>query len=126
MKSNIALGVTILGGLLLVLSFAWGFIFSAEQAWTPEKSDMVRQLSSEVQSLHMKVKLGERNPEAYGGRDPVELNQEYEQAKAKLATLKAEFEQVTQAPRSTASLLRWTGLVGLIIGLVALRTLDGK
>ena len=122
MKTKIFIAITGIGVFLFLLSFVWGFIFPAEKVWTPEKSQMVSELSKKVHMMHMKVKLGDRDPSAFGDEDPETVRQEFEQSKAKLESLQADFKKVSNSPEKIANTLRWVGMLSAIVGLVAIRT----
>jgi hypothetical protein len=123
MKDKLCLVAAIVGGLLFVLSLLWGFVFPAERAWTQEKSSRMSALSSRAHTLHVKVKLGERNPAAFGDEEPGQVRKEYKDVTEELASLKQDFQSAQRAPKTMAGVLRWSGLIVGIAGLLGLQFL---
>ena len=125
MKTKISTAVAAIGVFLFALSFVWGFLFPAEKLWTPEKSQMVSKLSAKVHKIGFKVKRGERDPSVFGDEAPEQVRQEFELSKEKLESLQAEFKQASESPQTIANTMRWIGMLTAVLGLVALRSVNG-
>ena len=123
MVEKLCLAAATIGGLLMALSLLSGFIFPPENTWTLEKASRMSELSREAYLLHIEVNQADRNPVAGGDMEAGEVQQNYRSVVRELATLKSELEAAQQRPETIARLLRWSGVVLLLLALVALRFL---
>ena len=115
MKSNAPLIVVGLGVLLVLLSALWPILFPAERNWTQEKAERMTELSNTAHQLLYEAIRAKENPKP-GGPDRREAQQKYDDAKAELDALQAEFESNRDAPKNSAAGMRWTGIAMVLIG----------
>lgn len=116
MKAQAGLGAVVIGVALVALSLIWGFIFPAENRWTPERAKEMAALSGEVHSLMFKAAQAEERPNMVQGGNPAEVIAEYREKKERLDSLKLELENIKDSPQTSAKYLRWTGIGLVIIG----------
>ena len=116
MKSSLPLVAVLLGLLLLILSPLWGLIFPATNTWTEEKARRMTELGNEAHALLFQAIRAESRPNMKGGKNPAELRAKYNETKAELDALKAEFEGKRDRPKTIATYLRWSGIALVLIG----------
>ena len=112
-----------LGVALVALGLLWKTLFPPTRSWTEEKSARMGQLTKEVHALLFQVEAAKQLPSMTSGRNPAEVQEEYDSKKAELAALRGEFENQRDKPQTIAGVLRWTGIALVLIGGVAILTL---
>lgn len=98
-----------LGCLLLGVGFLWSTVFPPSRTWTEEKANRMTELSNNAHKLLFVAKNAKTNPRP-GGPTPTEAQAAYDEAKAELDTLKAEFESARDTPTTTGTYLRYLGI----------------
>jgi hypothetical protein len=104
-----------LGMALIVSSVIWVLVFSPSRTWTPEKNSRMNDLSVAAHKLGGELDSARRRPSMHG-RSPAMIEEEYKKTTDELSQLKAEFENKQQGPKTTATVLRWTGIACVILG----------
>lgn len=109
---SVCLGI---GIVMFVLSMFWVQMFPGKSSWSPEKAELWGKTKDRLHNLSFIV-----NSNQPSGRvtDIEAARQEYQQVKATHERLKAEFESAYNAPRTTAKVLKWGGLVLSGVGLL--------
>jgi hypothetical protein len=125
MKANLPIVVAVIGMVLLVASFLTSFLFPVEKAWTPEKSQAMRQVSSNVRDVSLKIAAAE-GKSSLSGNELESLKQERTLLEEKQASMQADFEKASNSSSKMATLLRWSGIVAAIGGIAAHRALNGE
>jgi hypothetical protein len=123
MKQSLPLILVALGVALVALGLLWKTLFPPTRSWTEEKSARMGELTKEVHALLFQVEAAKQRPSMTSGRNPAEVQEEYDSKKAELAALRAEFENQRDKPQTIASVLRWTGIALVLVGGVAILTL---
>lgn len=118
MKSTIAIGITGLGLLLLVLSFAWVSLFSGRSAFTDEKANRWGEVKQRLHNLAFIVNAPPGTIKMHSGPDIGQAKAEYDQLKIENDQLAAEFSGVYDTPRTMATVLKWSGLSLAIVGVI--------
>ncbi|RIK74143.1 MAG: hypothetical protein DCC67_16995 [Planctomycetota bacterium] len=111
--SAVAVG---LGALLLVGSAAWGFLFPPTRTWTNEKSERLTQLGSETNRLKFELIQAKQSPKMHGGKNPAEIQQQYDKARAEWEALHEEFASSRDTPKTASRILRWSGIAFVLAG----------
>jgi hypothetical protein len=127
MKSAIVFGVMGIGLLLLILSGLWNSMFTGTSSWTPEKSQRLAEIRNQLHNLAFVVNEPTGKVSMHSGPDRGAAKQKYEELKTESDALRAEFQSAHDSPKSTARILKWTGisLVGVgIIGWYAVKNMD--
>jgi len=117
MKSGIAFGLIGLGFLLLILSGFWTSLFPGTSMWTPEKAERQSTLHHRLHNLAFIVGSSQ-SPSMHRGSDAGKAKQEYDELKKESDALDAEFQTAHDRPKTTARILKWTGISLAIIGLI--------
>jgi hypothetical protein len=117
MKSAIVFGLIGLGALLLLLSGVWTTIFNGKSTWTPEKSARNSEVKSKLYNLAFVVNAPGA-PSMQKGQDLGAMKAEYEKLKVESEQLTAEFKSATEGPKTTSSVLKWTGISICGLGLI--------
>ena len=120
MKPVLPVGLVLIGVVLLLLSAVWPSLFPATNNWTNEKSERLAELGSQTNLLKFQLVEAQNNPQMHAGRNPAELKEQYEQARADYDQLHAEFESARDAPEGLAQSLRGTGIALALIGGLAM------
>jgi hypothetical protein len=116
MKAPILVGMMVLGFAMFALSFAWATMFPGTSNWTPEKENRATEIKGKLYSLASVVNAP--NPRLHAGQDLGQLKAEYDQLKTQAEQLDAELKAAYTSPRTTSSILKWTGLSLAVIGLI--------
>jgi hypothetical protein len=116
MKVVIVFGMVALGFVLLALSFAWVSMFPGSSTWTQEKAARSTEIKGKMHNLAFIVNAP--NPRLHAGQDLGQLKAEYEQLRKENEQLNADFESAYNSPRTTANVLKWTGLSFAVLGLI--------
>jgi hypothetical protein len=114
MKS-LSLGAVGLGLVLVLGSVLWGIIFSPAKTWTDEKNERMNSLGIEAHKLGGELDVARRRPSMHG-RSATAIEAEYKKTTDELTQLKEEFQDVQQGPKTMSSVLRWTGIVFVLLG----------
>lgn len=112
---NLSVAAVGLGMALIIASVIWVFVFAPSRTWTPEKNARMNDLSVAAHKLGGELDVARRRPSMHG-RKPADIEAEYKQTTEELAQLKAEFQNKQDGPKSTATLLRWTGMACVVLG----------
>jgi hypothetical protein len=117
MKSAVVMGTIVVGFACVFLSFAWGSLFPATNSWTPEKGARLSEVKAKLNDLSFKLSspAGSR---LKGGADPGTLKKEYDDLRAEFETLKVDFESAAVSPKTTSGVLKWSGIVLAVIGVI--------
>ena len=124
MKSAVVLGAISLGFALLLMSGLWSTLFPATSTWTTEKAERWSEVKHRLHNLSFVVHAPPGRTKMYGGPDPAQAKQEYDQLDKEEKVLSAEFQSAYDRPNTIATFLKWTGitLAGLgILGWLAVR-----
>lgn len=105
-----------LGLLLLIVGSLWATLFSAESAWTEEKS--LRQIEVQTRLSNLGPLVNSTKPRMHAGADPATLKTEFDALMKENDQLNAEFESARDNPRKASKLLRWSGVGLMAIGLI--------
>lgn len=110
------IGAALVGLLLLVLSTFWVSIYPS--SWTPEKAKHLATATDRLHNLSFTVSAppGSEPPRRHASRE--EAKKEYDRVKETAIKLQAEFESAYQAPRTMASIMKWSGIALLAVGAV--------
>ncbi|TWT72699.1 hypothetical protein Pla123a_39980 [Posidoniimonas polymericola] len=114
MKSAIVGILVGIGVVLFVLSLVWTQIFTGESRWTPEKADQWAEVKDRLHNLSFIVNSPEP-PRRHASRE--EAQAEYDKVKAMANQLRSEFENAYDGPRTTATVLKWSGVGVLVLGI---------
>lgn len=109
----IGLGIALLAG-----SLVWAFLFPAAKSWTVEKNNRMSELSIKAHKLGGELDAAQRRPSMHS-RGAAEIEAEYKQVTEELTQLRGEFESKRDAPKKSARLLQWVGIVCVAIGAFA-------
>jgi len=116
MKSAVVLGTIVVGFVFLFLSFAWGSLFPATSSWTPEKGARMSEIKARLNELSFK--LDTPNAKIFKGTDPAALKKEYADLNAEFDQLKTDFESAAVTPKTTSSVLKWSGIALAAVGII--------
>jgi hypothetical protein len=116
MKQALSAAAVVLGIVLIAVSLVWGILFPASSGWTQDKSVRLRDLRQQAHLLGGQVDAARIRPNMQGGKNPAELEEEYNKVTAELAQLAAEAEGEIEAPKTAARFLRWAGFAFVIAG----------
>lgn len=114
MKSGIVSGLVGVGVLLVVLSLVWTQIFTGESSWTPEKAEQWAEVKDRLHNLSFIVNSPEP-PRRHASME--EAKAEYDKVKEMANQLRSEFENAYDGPRTTATILKWSGVSVLLVGI---------
>ena len=117
MKSAIVFGAIIVGLLCLVTSSMWNNLFPATSHWTNEKA----QRSAEVKArlAYLGGYVNATTPRSmHGGPDPATAKTEFDALTKENEQLNAEFESVASKPHTIAKVLKWTGIILAVVGII--------
>jgi hypothetical protein len=124
MKSAIAFGMLGVGLLCLATSVLWSALSIGSSAWTPEKGQRWTDVKDRLHNLSFVINGPPNRVSMHGGPDMATLKQEYDGLRTENEELKAQFESAYNSPRTTSTILKWTGisLAGIgIVGWLAVR-----
>lgn len=110
MVAKLSTAAVVLGVVLLVGSAIWGSLFPATRTWTAEKSEELAELGSETNRLKFAMIEAQQNPSMHRGKNPAEIKQQYEEARARYDELHREFETAKESPKTASAILRWSGI----------------
>jgi len=116
MKSTLSTAAVAVGLVLLLVSFAWGSLFSARSGWTEEKSLRMAELKGQAHVLVAQVAAAKEKPSMHGGSNAAELEAEFEKVKAELKQLADELDGKIESPKTTATILRYAGIAFVVAG----------
>jgi hypothetical protein len=119
MKSALPLTAVVLGILMLLTSLLWGYLFPPSRTWTEEKSLRLSELGSETNGLKFALVESRQRVSMHAGKNPGEIKEAYDKARAEYDLLFDEFENAKEGPKVIASTLRWIGIGLALIGGVA-------
>ena len=117
MKSAIVFGAVGLGFLLLLLSLVWPQLFPGSSSWTPEKAEQWAKVKDRLHNLSFVVNAPP-GAQVRGRQDLESARAEYDKIKEASVKLQAEFESAYDSPRTTATVLKWTGIGFCALGVV--------
>jgi hypothetical protein len=112
----VALSAIGIGFLLLVLSSAWSALFPPTSSWTEEKAQRASKVKERLSNIGPIVTGATHN--LYRGPDPATLKAEFDALKLENEQLNADFTSATEKPQVTSKILRWTGIVVAIVGII--------
>lgn len=115
MKSLLPVILVGLGIALLGLGFLWSILFPASRNWTEEKSARMTELQNEAHKLLYLADQAKTRPRP-GGPTPQEAQANFDNAKAELDVLKAEFEATRDSPKTSGTYLRYAGTALVLLG----------
>jgi hypothetical protein len=117
MKSVLLIGA-LLGLVLYVLSFFWTQLFPGTSTWTPEKAEQWATVKDRLHNLSFIVNAppGSEPPRRHPNYEAAK--EEYDKVKAVAQQLQAEFESAYNAPRTTSTVLKWSGVGLFVVGAV--------
>ena len=118
--------VSIVGFVLLGMSFLTSVLFPVEKAWTPSKSQAMRQVSNDARDISIKIAAAEGGRSSLKGDALEALKQERELLEEKRASMQAEFEKASNSSNKMAGWLRWSGILAAIGGLGAHKAINGE
>jgi len=118
MKSAIVFGLIGVGFVCLVLGGAWGLMFDGSSAWTEDKGQRWSEVKNRLHNLSFVVNAPPGSVKMHGGPDMATLKQEYDGLRKENEELKVQFESAYNRPRTTSSVLKWTGISLAAVGIV--------
>ena len=118
MKLGISYGVMGLGALLLVTSIAWPMVFPSTSYWDQADEDQLEEIQSKVHNLSYLVAQAEQQTDPRKNKMSGEKMMEYRELKVKAQEMLDERDAAIQRPGFISSLLRYTGLGGLVVGVI--------
>ena len=118
--------VATIGFVLLVMSFLTSVLFPVEKAWTPEKSQAMRQVSNDARDISVRIAAAEGGKSSLKGEALESLKQQRDLLEEKRASMQAEFEKASNSSNKMASWLRWSGILAAIGGLGVHRAVNGE
>jgi hypothetical protein len=127
MKSAVVFGVMGTGLLLLILSGVWNSLFPGTSSWTAEKSKRLSDIRNQLHNLAFSVNEPAGRVSMHSGPERGMAKQEYDELKKESDALRAEFQSAHDRPKTTAKILKWTGisLVGVgIVGWYAVKNME--
>jgi hypothetical protein len=104
------------GLILFMLSLFWLTLFPGTSRWTPEKAEQWAKTKDRLHNLSFIVH-SDQQPRRFPNKQAAQ--EEYERVKAAAERLRADFESAYDAPRTTANVLKWSGIALLAVGIVA-------
>lgn len=117
MKLAIAYGVLAVGLTLFILSQFWVQMFPGTSTWTPERAEEWAQVKDRLHNLSFVVHdTSGEPPRRHPNKEAAKA--EYDKVKARANELRTMFETAYDAPRTTATVLKWTGISLFALGLV--------
>ena len=115
---TVVLGLIGAGLLCLALSAFWATLFPGTSAWTPEKGERWSDVKDRLHNLSFVVNAPPGRVSMHKGSDLGTLKQEYDGLKKENEELKAQFESAYNSPRTTAKVLKWSGISLAVVGLI--------
>ena len=128
MKTTLVLVTLGIGAALLVLGLMWVTLFPGTATWTPDKAAQWAKTKDQLHNLSVLVNAPPEADPPPRGANLAEARAEYDRVKAAATKLQAEFESAYQTPRTTAAVLKWSGLglLGLgVVGWLVVRRQEG-
>ncbi len=116
MKSGLVISAIAVGLVLFVLSLFWVQLFPGTSQWTPEKAERWAKTKDRLHNLSFIVH-SDQLPRRFPSKEAAK--KEYDEVKAVATQLQADFEGAYDAPRTTATMLKWGGIALFAVGLVA-------
>ena len=107
-----------IGLILLVGSGLWPVLFPATRTWTDEKSRRLKELAAQEQLLLGKLEIAQHRPKMTGGQNPAMMKEQADEIRTEREALQAELTAATTGPEKMSSMLKWSGIVVLALGIV--------
>jgi hypothetical protein len=114
-----AVAVTVLGLVLVAASAVWGSLFPVTRAWTPEKATRISEIKARLNDLGFAMQRASTN-RIHSSPDPATLKAEYDTLNKEFDQLKADFESADQRPKTASTILKWSGISLLLVGVIGL------
>ena len=102
----------------MLLGASWSSLFPPTNSWTTEKSEQLAELGSKTNMLHFEVIAAKQNRQIHAGKNPAELQQQYDKVLAEYDVLHEEFLHARDSPKSLGSLFHWSGIALIAVGAV--------
>jgi hypothetical protein len=118
MKTAIMFGVIGVGFLLLILSGFWTALFPGRSQWTDEKAARWAVVKDRLHNLSFVVNAPPGKVSMHSGPDLGKAKAEYDAIKQEATQLQADFEMAYDSPRTTATVLKWSGISLAVVGLM--------
>lgn len=118
MKSNLVVAAIVAGLLMVVLSLFWVKLFPGNSSWTPEKAAEWAEVKDRLHNLSFIVNAPPGREPSRRQMDMAAVRNEYDQVKERSEQLKAEFTSAYDSPRTMSTVLKWTGLAIVAVGVV--------
>ena len=99
-------------------SVLWKVWFPPTRIWTEEKSQQLSELGSETNRLKFALIQSRQSPSMHRGRNPAEVQSEYDKVRAKYDQLYQEFSGARDNPKTMAKILRWSGISCFFLGAI--------
>lgn len=112
-----ALGAMALGIVLVLLSVAWTTIFPSSAKWTPDKEAHWQKVKGRMHSLSFVIS-DPKQADARRGQDAMSAKAEFDKLKLEDDELRAQFSSAYDTPRTTSTILKWSGLSIAAVGVV--------
>lgn len=103
---------------MMICSVIWPVLFPATRTWTDEKSRRLKELSGKTQFLMGKIEYAKSNPSMTRGENPAEMKQRADKMMAELKTLQDEFSGAVDSPKTVSTVLKWSGVGVMALGVV--------
>jgi hypothetical protein len=112
-----AMAVMALGLLLVVLSAAWTSIFPSSAKWTLDKEAHWQKVKGRMHTLSF-VMSDPKQADPRARQDAASAKAEFDKLKLEDDVLKADFSSAYDTPRTTSTILKWTGLSIAGVGVI--------
>lgn len=116
MKSAIVFGLIAFGFMLLIASSMWTTLFPATSTWTEEKAQRSSDVKARLTDLGPLVNSPKKR--MHSGDDLGKLAAEFAELRKENDVLNAEYESAAVRPHTTARILKWTGILLAVVGIV--------
>jgi hypothetical protein len=116
MKTVVPTIIVVLGVVLLVASALWAIVFPPQRNWTTEKSARMTELGDQANLLKMQLAKAQTSPSMHSGKNPAEIQEEYDKIAVEYAELHQAFLSASNSPKTSASILRWSGIAFVAAG----------
>lgn len=118
MKLGIAFGAIGLGALLLVGSIGWPVMFPSTTYWKQADEDQLEEIQTKVHTLSYLVAQAEEQPDPRKNKMSGEKMMEYRVLKQEAEEMLKQRDNARSRPGFIANILRWSGIGGLLLGIV--------
>jgi hypothetical protein len=115
---QIVSGLIGLGVLLLLTGVVWANWFSGGSGFTLEKAERWNEVKNRIHNLAFVVNAPPGTIKLHKGQDIGQAKAEFEALKKESEQLEAEYSGAYESPKTTAKVLRWTGLSLAVIGVI--------